>query len=171
VPPEFAFERILETLERHDVRFVVIGAVAAIAQGSPLPTEDIDITPARDPDNLQRLAAALQDLDAKLRVSDRPEGLPFPFDAASLGRNEIWTLTTPFGYLDIVFAPAGTGGYEDLRRQAIVVDFGTTRASMSSLADVIRSKQASGRPKDASQLPALRQTLEIVREHERRDQS
>lgn len=166
--PEFAFERILEVLARHGVRFVVIGAVAAIAQGSPLPTEDVDVTPARERENLERLAAALLELEAKLRVEGEPEGVPFPFDAVSLERNELWTLRTPHGDLDIVFVPAGTRGYEDLQRDAIVVDFGHTRVSMASLADVIRSKEASGRPKDVSRLPALRQTLEVMRERERR---
>jgi predicted nucleotidyltransferase len=168
VAPEFAFERILEVLARHGVRFVVIGAVAAIAQGSPLPTEDVDVTPARERENLERLAAALLELEAKLRVEGEPEGVPFPFDAVSLERNELWTLRTPHGDLDIVFVPAGTRGYEDLQRDAIVVDFGHTRVSMASLADVIRSKEASGRPKDVSRLPALRQTLEVMRERERR---
>jgi hypothetical protein len=93
--------------------------------------------------------------------------VPFPFDAALLEQNDIWTLTTPHGHLDIVFDPAGTAGYEDLRRSAIVVDFGTWRVSMASLVDVIRSKQAAGRPKDLGQLPALRQTLEVIRERER----
>lgn len=166
--PEFAFERILEVLARHGVRFVVVGAVAAIAQGSPLPTEDLDITPARDRENLERLAAALIELEATLRVEGQAEGVPFPFDAASLDRNEIWTLRTPHGDLDVVFVPAGTRGFEDLRRDALVVDFGHSRVSMASLADVIRSKEASGRPKDASSLPALRQTLEVIRSRERR---
>jgi hypothetical protein len=163
---EFAFEKILEALGRHEVRYVVVGAVAAIAQGSPLPTEDIDVTPARDPANVGRLAAALLELDARLRVPDKPEGIPFPFDAASLAGNEIWNLTTRHGDLDIIFVPAGTTGYDDLRRDAIIVDFGDVEAPMASLLDVIRSKQASGRPKDLAQLPALRQTLEVVRERE-----
>lgn len=169
--PEFAFERILEVLTRHGVRFVVVGAVAAIAQGSPLPTEAIDITPARDLENMNRLVASLTELDARLRVENEPSAAPFPFDASSFARKELWALTTQHGDLDIVFVPAGTGGYEDLRRSAITVDFGKTSVSMASLADVIRSKQAAGRPKDLSQLPALRQTLEIVRERERRSQS
>ncbi len=168
VAPEFAFERILEVLVRHGVRFVVVGAVAAIAQGSPLPTEDVDITPARDQDNLERLATALVELKATLRVENHLGGVPFPFDAATLERNEIWTLTTPDGDLDIVFVPAGTSGYDDLRRSAIVVDFGSSTVAMASLSDVIRSKQAAGRPKDLGQLPALRQTLEIVRRREGR---
>jgi hypothetical protein len=169
--PEFAFERILEALQRHSVRYVVIGAVAAIAQGSPLPTEDIDVTPARDIANLERLAAALLDLDASLRVPDKPEGMPFPFDATYLAGNEIWNLTTPHGDLDLIFVPAGTEGYDDLKRDAILVDFGEVQAPMASLVDVIRSKQASSRAKDHAQLPALRQTLELVGRRERESQS
>ena len=167
--PEFAFERILGALQRNDVRYVVIGAVAAIAQGSPLPTEDIDVTPARDIANLERLAAALRELDARLRVPDKPEGVAFPFDPTYLAGNEIWNLTTPHGDLDLVFVPAGTEGYEDLKRDAILVDFGAVQAPMASLVDVIRSKQASSRAKDHAQLPALRQTLELVRRRERQE--
>ena len=164
---EFAFERIVEVLERHDVRYVVVGGVAAIAQGSPLATEDVDVTPSRDAANLQRLASALRELDARLRVADTPKGVPFPFDAGFLTGNDVWNLTTPHGDLDLIFVPPGTGGYEDLRRDAIVVDFAGAEVQMASLVDVIRSKQASGRPKDQAQLPALRQTLEIIRERER----
>lgn len=169
--PELAFEQILEALQRHDVRYVVVGAVAAIAQGSPLPTEDIDVTPARDLANLERLAAALLELDARLRAADKPEGVAFPFDATCLAGNDIWNLTTSHGDLDLIFVPAGTEGYDDLKRDAILVDFGEVQAPMASLVDVIRSKQASSRAKDHAQLPALRQTLEIVRRRERESQS
>jgi predicted nucleotidyltransferase len=168
VSPEFAFERILEGLNRHGVRFVVVGGVAAVAQGSPLPTEDVDVTPAPDRANLERLASALTELEARLRVPDEPDGIPFPFDASFLGGNDDWNLTTPHGNLDLIFTPPGTQGYDDLRRDAILVDFGGAEVPMASLVDVIRSKQASSRAKDHAQLPALRQTLEIVRERERR---
>lgn len=164
---ELAFEEILRTLARHRVRFLVIGAVAAIAQGSPLPTDDVDIAPARDLDNLDLLAGALAELQARLRVEGQPEGVPFPFDAESLGGNEVWNLQTTYGDLDVIFVPAGTGGYDDLRRAAIVVDFGHSQISMASLADVIRSKQASGREKDLAQLPALRRALEVIHQRER----
>jgi hypothetical protein len=158
--------RILEVLRRHDVAFVVIGAVAAIAQGYPLPTEDIDVTPARDPENLERLASALVELGAKLRLPDG-EGLEFPIEARLLAGNESWTLTTRFGPLDLVFMPAGTGGYDDLRKAAIELELGAP-VLVAALADVIRSKEAAGRLKDRAQLPALRQTLEVIRERERK---
>jgi hypothetical protein len=151
---------------------VLIGALAAIAQGSPIPTEDVDVTPAQDIENLDRLATALRDLGARLRTPTDPDGLEFPIDATYLAGNDTWTLTTKYGDLDLAFVPSGTRGYEDLRRNAVELELGTGRAvTVASLADVIRSKEAAGRLKDEGQLPALRQTLEVIRERERRGQS
>lgn len=158
---------MLEVLERHGVRHIVIGAIAAIAQGYPLNTGDLDIAPAADPDNLERLANALRDLRARLRVPDDPRGIDFPIDARMLAQGAAWTLTTALGSLDLVFEPAGTRGYDDLRRDALRLDLGVP-VSVASLRDVIRMKEASNRPKDQAQLPALRQTLEVIRERERR---
>ena len=67
--PEFDPERILEALNTHGVRYVAIGAVEALAHGAPIgATFDIDITPVRDPANLERLSGALSDLDARVRT-------------------------------------------------------------------------------------------------------
>lgn len=159
-------QRALATLHRHGVRFVVVGAVAAIAHGYPLPTEDLDVTPAREPENLERLAAALRELHARLRTPGEP--VDFPVDAEMLATAESWTLVTDAGDLDLVFVPAGTRGYDDLRRDAVELDLGVP-VLVASLRDVIRSKEAANRPKDQAQLPALRATLERIRELERGD--
>jgi hypothetical protein len=167
-PDEPSSRRILQILAQHEVAFIVIGAVAAIAQGYPLQTQDLDITPRVDPQNLERFAAALVELDAQLRLPDG-SGLPFPIEARMLGQADAWTMTTRFGDLDAVFVPAGTRGYDDLRRDAVELDFGDgLRVLVASIADVIRSKEAAGRVKDQAQLPALRQTLELIREREAR---
>ena len=159
---------LLETLVRNDVEFVVIGAIAAIAQGYPLTTLDLDVTASRDKGNLERIAAALRELDAKLRVSTG-EPVTFPIDATFIGEVQSWTLETRYGDLDLVFVPAGTAGYEDLKRDAVDVDLGDRLVvPMASLRDVIRMKEAAGREKDQAQLPALRRTLEVIRERERR---
>jgi hypothetical protein len=163
--------RLLRVLTQHRVRFVVIGGIAAIAHGYPLPTEDVDVTPARDEENLERLAGALRALDARLRLPRGRESVAFPRDAEMLARAESWTLATRLGDLDVIFQPAGTRGFDDLRRGATSVELGTrrkTRVLVASLADVIRSKEAANRPKDQAQLPALRQTLETIRTRQRR---
>jgi hypothetical protein len=153
---------LLDALQRHGVDFIVVGAAAAISQGSPLPTYGLDVTPARDSQNIERIVAALLEIDAKLRTPTEP--VAFPIDARVLGAGEAWTLETSFGSLDLVFVPAGTQGYDDLRRDALPVDLGTEQPVLvASIRDVIRMKEASNREKDRAQLPALRRTLELIR--------
>jgi len=103
---------ILGALERHQVRYVVIGGLGAVLQGSPVPTLDADICPARDRENLERLAKALTDLEARIRTEAEPEGLRFSCDAAFLANVQILNLTTEAGNLDLSFVPSGTGGFE-----------------------------------------------------------
>lgn len=165
--PPFDPKPILRALQEHDVEFVVVGVMAAVAQGSPVYTRDLDVTPSRGPDNYERIAAALRSLDARLRLADG-SGVDFPIDASFLAGNTAWTLVTRAGVLDLVYMPAGTRGFDDLRRQAIELDLGTGKPVLvASLVDVIRMKEAAGRPKDEAVLPALRQTLEVIREQER----
>ncbi|MFV0315641.1 MAG: hypothetical protein ACK5O2_01605 [Microthrixaceae bacterium] len=76
-------ERLLEVLARHGVEFILIGGLAAVARGSPLPTTDVAVTPRRDAANLDRLAAALRELDARIRTGD-PDGVVFPIDGPFL---------------------------------------------------------------------------------------
>ncbi|GAC1319653.1 MAG: hypothetical protein NVSMB25_10790 [Thermoleophilaceae bacterium] len=152
---------ILAVLERVKVRYVVIGAAGAVLHGAPAITEDIDITPARDDANLVALAAALQELEARMRVEGEPAGLTFPIEPTMLGTAEVWNLSTRLGDLDIAFRPSGTDGYRDLARDAstiAIADALTVR--VASLRDIIRSKQAAGRAKDLAVLPLLRETLE-----------
>jgi len=157
---------IFRTLERHGVRYLLIGAAAARIAGAPVVTEDIDVTPATDPKNLERLAAALRELEARLRTASDPAGVHFVVEPETLADANLWTLTMPAGDLDICFVPAGTSGYDDLRREASRESVGAgITVAVASLRDVIRSKEAAGRPKDLAQLPLLRQTLERIREH------
>jgi hypothetical protein len=150
--------RVLSTLHAHDVAFVVIGGIAAIAHGAALPTEDIDITPERSSSNLERLADALRDLDARLRVAREPAGVPFPIDAKFFAGASVINLVTDAGDVDLVIRPAGfEDGYAELARAAVVVDVGDGGATLiASLEDVIASKTAAGRTKDIAALPHLR---------------
>jgi hypothetical protein len=160
---EFDPVALFRVLVKHGVDFVVVGGVAARLRGAPLVTQDVDITPSALPDNLDRLTAALEDLQARLRTPTEPDGVPMPFDPGLLRAGAVWTLVTKHGDLDLVMEPAGTDGYRDLvrdsgpltvaRRPDLVVE-------VASLADVIRSKEATGREKDRAALPLLRRTLE-----------
>lgn len=156
--PDFEPDAIAEVLVRHGVAFIVIGGTAAYLQGSPLVTEDIDVVPENERENLTRLSAALTELDAKVR-NDSDEPLPFRHDATSLAGSVFWNLTTKHGDLDLTFQPSGTQGYADLKRDAVAVTLRGTPVLLASLQDIVRSKEAAGRDKDRRALPILRELV------------
>jgi hypothetical protein len=154
-------ERLVKVLAKHRVRFVLIGALAARLQGFPRLTADADITPARDRDNMIRLAAALRELHARVFADGLPEGLAFDCSAQTLSRAEMWNLVTAAGRLDIAFMPSGTRGYDDLVQGALRFEVYGVELLVASLQDIIRSKEAADRPQD-------RQDILILREMQRR---
>jgi len=160
---------VLRTLHANDVEFVLVGGLAAVAHGSPLATADIDITPNRRAGNLAKLATALRALNARLRVTDDPEGVPFPIDAAFLAAQPLMlNLVTDAGDVDLTFAPSGfPGGYDQLLPNAGIVHLvEEASTAVAALDDIIESKQAAGRDKDLAALPYLR---ELRRQLESRD--
>lgn len=156
--------RILRALGRRKVRYVLIGAAAARLQGFPRLTADADITPARDGDNLERLATALRELGARVYTESVPEGLPFDCDAASLARAKVWNLITEAGRVDIIFQPSGTQGYDDLAASAVTYEAFGVEVCAASLGDILRSKQASNRPQDQQDIIILREMLKQRRD-------
>ena len=53
------FERLLDTLGKHEIKFILVGGAAAIAHGSARLTQDLDIVYERSTENIDRLVAAL----------------------------------------------------------------------------------------------------------------
>ena len=123
--------------------------------GAGRPTWDVDIAPAADAANLAAVVRALKRLDARIRVAEVPEGLPFDTSAEALRGVVMINLITRYGDLDLSFVPAGTDGFSDLVRSAIARTVGDSRVLVAALADVTRSKEAAGRPKDQDALPEL----------------
>jgi hypothetical protein len=146
-------EQVLETLLRHRVRFVVIGGIAGRLLGSPTLTNDLDICYARDRKNLSALSAALLELEATLRGA--PEGLPFRPDVPTLEAGDHFTFTTNAGNFDCVGTPAGSGGFQDLIAGATIMSIGQMSVPIVALEDLIRMKEAAGRPKDRIELEIL----------------
>ena len=148
---------LFTTLGRHDVQFVLIGALAAKLQGFPRFTRDADITPARQPDNLKRLAAALRELNARIYTEPIPEGLAFDCTAQMLARGDTWNLVTNAGRLDLAFEPSGTRGYDDLASTAVRFELYGRNVLIASLEDVIRSKTAANRPQDRQDVVVMKE--------------
>ena len=146
--------RVLEVLNRHGVDFTVIGGIAVIAHGHPRNTRDIDIVAAPEPANLERLANALHELGAQLWGVDA-ERLGIELDAETLANGANFTLTTDAGGLDVFNEVPGGVSYEDLRARALVVALSGLTIRVAGRDDLIRMKQAAGRPQDIDDIAAL----------------
>lgn len=150
--PALAFR----VLNRHSVRYVVIGGLAGEFLGAAIGTNDIDISYERTPENMDRLAAALKDLHARLRVAGVDEELPFVLDGRTLAAGDSFTFVSDAGDLDVLGTPSGTNGFRDLDADATSYDLGEELVvRVVSLDDLIRMKEAARRPKDEVHLHVL----------------
>lgn len=156
--------RLLAALDRHGVEYLLVGGGAAIAYGATRPTVDLDCLPDRSRENLDRLANAMRELNARLRVEglsdDEAKELPVNLSAEALGRMEISTWRTDGGDFDVLAdIPARDGAhltYIDLAPRSILVNLFGVQVRLASLVDIIASKEWANRPKDQQALPELR---------------
>lgn len=147
-------------LNRHRVRYVVIGGVACQLFGVDLPrTADLDITPADDLENRKNLAAALEELEALLRAPGLDYGIAITLDEHTFRRASTLTFVTRYGPFDVALRPDGTSGYDDFDARSVVIRDKGVDIPTAHLADVLRSKEAAGREKDATHLAAIRLRL------------
>lgn len=155
------FDLFFKLLTEHNVKYVVVGGLAASAQGSSYLTEDIDICYARDKENLLRLAEALQLLHPALRGA--PAGLPFRLDFSTLRAGLNFTLTTDYGDIDLLGEVAGLGMYDEVVKFSEELEvFGVT-CRVLTLEGLIVAKRVAGRAKDLRVLPELEALLELRR--------
>lgn len=149
----------IRALERHRVRFIIIGGFAGRLWGSPSLTNDLDICYARERENLVRLAAALGQLKARLRgVGER---VPFLLDAKTFEAGDHFTFETRAGNLDILGFPAGSGGFGALARTAEEMEVVKgLHVRVAAIEDLIKMKRAAGRPKDLIEAEILSALLD-----------
>ena len=154
--PRFA-ER-LDVLARHRVEFILVGGVAAILEGAPVSTLDLDVVVQPTPEDRKRLLDVLQELHA--RYLD-PAGRHVVPDASKLEKLHIHRLVTDFGPLTILDSIGDGLTYEDLLGETSPYESGDITVRVLNLATIIRSKEAANRDKDRAVLPILRRTLQL----------
>lgn len=135
-----------------NVRFVVIGGVAAAAHGSARVTLDLDVCYDASDENREALARVLAGWHAYPR--DVEPGLPFAMDARTLRDTEVLTLTSDAGPIDLFQSVPGVGDYTACRAVGEEVTVDGLGFTVLSLPALIASKRAAGRPRD---LDALRE--------------
>ncbi len=145
-----------EALADGGVRFVVIGGVAANANGSARNTTDLDLCYDAAEDNTARLVVLLNRWHARLRVTREPGvELPFAMDARTFRNAPALTLDTDHGPLDLRPVVAGVGDYAACVAASEIKRVGKVKLRVLSLNALIRAKRAAGRPRDLEHLIEL----------------
>ena len=160
---ELRFLDILTLLARHEVEFIVVGGVAAILEGAPVSTFDLDIVYRRSDENNARLAAALGEINARY---EDPAGRHIVPDETHLATINVNLLKTDLGDLDVLRRIRGDLGYEELLDRMVEYEVADLRLQVADLETVIESKEFADRDKDRAALPILRRTLEVKKAQE-----
>jgi hypothetical protein len=154
---------ILKALVKRDADFVVIGGVAVGHHGYVRATNDVDVVPAPEPENIAKLWVGLLELDAQpLALGEfRPEELPAPFSLDGLLQGGNWDLRTKHGRLDVIqYLEGALETPEDYRRlragaESESHDFGTVW--VAGYDELIDLKTLAGREQDLIDIRALRE--------------
>jgi hypothetical protein len=144
-------------LTDHGVRFVVVGGVAAVLHGSDQLTTDLDIAYDRDTGNIERLVAALVQLEA-VQVTE-PDCPAEPSVKGFTHRIELFV--SPTGNIDAFAELRRVGGYDQLATTAERIDLGNgVEVVVASIESLIWSKSGTDRPKDANHVRSLERLKE-----------
>ena len=154
------FLELLAALERHGVEHVIVGGVAAIVEGAPLATLDLDFVYRVDDANLRRLEAALAEIAAVYRD---PAGRRITPTVERLREGRLHQLETRIGLLDAMQSIGAGWTHADLLPRSHIRRVGDLEVRVLDLAAVIESKAAAGRDKDLAMLPVLKRTLALKR--------
>jgi hypothetical protein len=166
--PPHDLQRLIEVLDCHEVEYVVVGGAAAYAYGARRRTDDADCVVSRNRANLERLAAALRELHARLRVGGMSDAearaLPVQIDATSLDLAGMSTWMTDAGGFDILAGLEAADGhlvpYDELVARSTVIQGNGFAVRAAALEDIIVAKERANRSKDHDALPELRALLD-----------
>lgn len=146
-------------LNRQKVTYLLIGGLARVLQGADELTQGVDITLPLGEENLRRLGLALEGLNARPR-DRRRLGMQERLERG----DEVIPFQTDKGELKLVPVPAGTQGYDDLRRRMSREYLGHgVRVAVPSIDDLSRMVGAMGRDQDIERLLAMRRLAELER--------
>jgi hypothetical protein len=136
-------QQVATVFAKHKVDYMFIGKSGAILLGYPGTTQDVDVFPRKDVENGNRIVAALGELG--FNVDDELEA-----DIVR-GKDFVQIKNGPFD-IDLVFAPDGIENYDEAKSR---IDM-SSGFPVANISDIIESKRAAGRPRDAIELPQLR---------------
>jgi len=152
---------ILEGLIEAGVDFILVGGLAAVVQGAPVTTMDVDIVHNQSSENIAKLLSFLKSIDAFHRRPDDKVIEPKEGDISGMGHA---LFTTQLGPLDILAVIEEGRAYGDLLEHTVEIEFRNHTIRVLDLKMLIQLKRTSTDPKDRQRLPVLEETLRQLEE-------
>jgi len=158
---------ILEGLARTGVEFILVGGLAAVVQGAPVTTMDVDIVHSQSPENIARLMEYLESIDAFHRRPDDKLKRPQVGDVSGKGHALFTTRLVPIDALAVI---EGGRAYGDLFEHTVEIEFRNHTIRVLDLEMLVRLKKTSPDAEDRQRLPVLEETLRQLKEESGNEQ-
>jgi len=155
-PPGSNLSSVLEGLIKANIEFILVGGLAAVVQGAPVTTMDVDIVHNQSSENIAKLLGFLKSIDALHRRPDDKVIRPKEGDISGMGHA---LFTTRLGPLDVLAAVEEGRTYEDLIEYTVQIEFRGHTVRVLNLKTLVELKRTSRDPKDRQRLPVLEETL------------
>lgn len=152
------FLKLLELLHDNNVEFIIVGGLAAVAYGSSMVTQDLDICINLSPTNWDRLKKAVDDLSPMHRIGNK--NMPFTESGSTLHSFKNLYLSTDYGQLDCLGNIKGIGSYSEVFRESVNIELDDKKYRFITLPALIKAKEAMGRPKDKEAILILATLME-----------
>lgn len=159
-PPPLDLGALITSLSQAGVEYIVVGGLAAVAQGAPVTTFDLDIVHRQTTDNIRKLHALLNSIGARLR---RPVEKVLEPTVEDLGAKGHLLLKTRLGPLDVLAFIEKGWGFEELSPRSTEIDFHGCKVKVLNLETILELKRETTDPRDRQRLPLYEETLRLMR--------
>jgi hypothetical protein len=164
-PKSASLSEILKGLLEEKIDFILVGGLAAVIQGAPFTTMDVDIVHSQSSENIDKLRAFLKSVGAVHRRFD--DKLIKPKESDLSGKGHV-LLATRNGPLNVLAVIEEGQSYDDLLEHTVNIRFRGHTLQVLDLKTLIELKTSSTDPIDKQRLPVLRETLRQLEENDDR---
>jgi len=162
-PPVSDLNALLKGLSKARVEFILVGGIAAVVQGAPITTFDLDIVHRQTPENIQKMIKFLASVEA---IQRRPDDKVIKPDVRDLKGKGHLLLTTCFGALDILGVIEEGLGYDELLHSTVEIKFKGHKVHVLNLETMVALKRATAIPEEQYRLQIYEETLRMKNEND-----
>lgn len=144
---------LLQRLVEAEISLILVGGLAVNAWGYMRGTQDVDVVPDPDPENLARLDGLLRELGGKVDVGGRL--LDSSSISTFLRTGDRTFVRTELGQVDVLQGLPQVPRYEELEKQAKWIDIDGLAVRVCSLEHLLGMKRASDRARDHEDIQEL----------------